>query len=243
MLETTQGLVLHTTQYSETSVITKIFTRELGVRSYIVKGVRSSKSRNKQNLFQPLSHLDLTVYNSPKKDLNFIKDMHPACQYPSLTTNPIKSSLLFFMNEVLYKTLQEQEPMHEVFDYVVDQLHQIELDEIPFSSQPQMFLLRMSTFMGIEPMNNYGLHENRFDLKEGRFVQEPVNTTLPRYQSQLLPTKESLQMHYMLAAYHGQEAPLTDNKTALRTLISYYQSHLSEFRNFKSHEILHSILS
>ena len=126
---------------------------------------------------------------------------------------------------------------------LVDQLRQIELDEIPFSSQPQMFLLRMSTFMGIEPMNNYGLHENRFDLKEGRFVQEPVNTTLPRYQSQLLPTKESLQMHYMLAAYHGQEAPLTDNKTALRTLISYYQSHLSEFRNFKSHEILHSILS
>lgn len=243
MLTTTTGLVLHTTQYSETSLIAKIFTRDLGVKSYIIKGVRSTKSRTKQNLFQPLSHLDVTVYDSPKKDLNYIKEMRPAGLYPRLTSDPIKVSLLFFMNEVLYKSIEEQAPQPEIFDYVVSQLQGLDSGQIHVPTQPQMFLLRMSTFIGIEPMNNYGLYETRFDLKEGRFVQEPNHTAPPQYQSQLLSTKESLQMHYMLAAYHGQEAPLTDNKTALRTLISYYQSHLSEFRNFKSHEILHSILS
>ena len=61
----TPALVLHTTQYKETSVIAKIFTRQLGVRSYILKGVRKGGSRTKQNLLQPLSYLDLVVYNNP----------------------------------------------------------------------------------------------------------------------------------------------------------------------------------
>ena len=52
MLLSTPGLVLHTTPYAETSVVAKVFTRQLGVRSYIIKGVRggSSRSRVKQNL-------------------------------------------------------------------------------------------------------------------------------------------------------------------------------------------------
>ena len=71
----TPALVLHTTSYSESSVIAKIFTRQLGVRSYIIKGVRKSGSKTKQNLLQPLSHLDLVVYNNPKTQINYIKEM------------------------------------------------------------------------------------------------------------------------------------------------------------------------
>ena len=66
----TQALKLHTTEYSESSVIAKIFTRQLGVRAYILKGVRKGGSKTKQNLLQPLSHLDLVVYNNPKTQIN-----------------------------------------------------------------------------------------------------------------------------------------------------------------------------
>ncbi|MBR4176526.1 MAG: recombination protein O N-terminal domain-containing protein, partial [Bacteroidales bacterium] len=75
MILTTQGLVLHTTKYGETSIIAKVFTRELGLCSYIIKGIRSSSGRTKQNLMQPLSHLEMTVYNNPKKQLQYIKEM------------------------------------------------------------------------------------------------------------------------------------------------------------------------
>ncbi len=54
MLLSTPGLVLHTTPYGESSVVAKVFTRQLGVRSYIIKGVRNGRSRVKQNLMQPL---------------------------------------------------------------------------------------------------------------------------------------------------------------------------------------------
>ena len=52
MLLSTPGLVLHTTPYADTSVVAKVFTRQLGVRSYIIKGVRSRTGKVKQNMLQ-----------------------------------------------------------------------------------------------------------------------------------------------------------------------------------------------
>ena len=114
----TSALVLHTTEYSESSVIAKLFTRQLGVRSYIIKGVRKSGSRTKQNLLQPLSHLDLVVYNNPKNQINYIKEIGPHLAHTPQSDNlfpasymAIHNALRFFMTEVLYKTLREEEPM------------------------------------------------------------------------------------------------------------------------------------
>ena len=121
----TEALVLHTTNYSETSVIAKIFTRQLGVRSYMLKGVRKGGGKVKQNLLQPLSYLDLVVYNNPKNQINYMKEVAPhrgsdVWGAASPAEEMTRHALRFFMTEVLYKTLREEEPMPELFDYVVD---------------------------------------------------------------------------------------------------------------------------
>ena len=69
--------MLHTTPYSESSVVVKVFTRQLGLRSYIIKGVRGRGGRVKQNLLQPLSSLDMVVYDNPRTELNYIKELSP----------------------------------------------------------------------------------------------------------------------------------------------------------------------
>ena len=236
MIRITQGLVLRTINYSETSVIVKVFTREMGVRSYIVKGVRSAKGRVKQNLLQPLSYLDMAVYDSHKTNINYIKDMSPAEQFSDLKCDSVKVTLVFFMTELLYKTLNEEEPMPEVFDYVVEQLRGIDNGSIKVGNQPLLFMLQMSTYLGIEPLNNYSVGEPLFNLKEGKFVGTKVD-------DYLLDNNDSLTMHYLLAAYHGtSQVPKVSSSGALHTLIDYYGLHLPEFRNFKSHEILHTIL-
>ncbi len=61
MTLSTPGQVLHVTPYGDSSVIVKVFTRQLGLRSYIIKGVRSRNARVKQNLLQPLTSLDMVV--------------------------------------------------------------------------------------------------------------------------------------------------------------------------------------
>ena len=236
MIRVTKGLVLRTIKYSETSVIAKVFTREMGVCSYMVKGVRTQKGKIKQNLLQPLSYLDMCVYDSPKTSINYIKEMQVAEQFVNLREDSVKVTLVFFMTEVLYKTLNEGEVMPMVFDYVVEQLRGIDDGRIKVSYQPLLFMLQMSTFLGIEPLNNYSVGEPLFNLREGRFV----GTKIDDY---LLDNSESLAMHYLLAAYHGtSQVPKVSMSGALHMMIDYYGLHLPEFRNFKSHEILHTLL-
>lgn len=235
----TQALVLHTTAYSESSVIAKIFTRQLGVRSYILKGVRKGGGRTKQNLLQPLSYLDLVVYNNPKTQLNYLKEIaphrtvQPGVMQPGTLDDMSRHALRFFMTELLYKTLREEEPMPDLFDYVVDSLNvQGSVAHIPVT-----FMLSVSRHLGIEPLDNYSSREPLFDMQSGRY-QYVGSTTLDRTTSLLL--------HSFLQALH-EDTPVPVATLAQRTelinrLLEYFQMHLSEFRNFKSHEILHTVL-
>lgn len=237
----TPALVLHTTSYSESSVIAKIFTRQLGVRSYIIKGVRKSGSKTKQNLLQPLSHLDLVVYNNPKTQINYIKEMGQHAhrqqeQCRQLSEVAVHNALRFFMTEVLYKTLREEEPMPDLFDYVADTCS-FQSTDIKPSQQPILFLLKVSRHLGIEPLDNYSVREPLFDMLAGRY-QYAGEQTLNASISQLL--------HYYLQALHtGSPLPiatLAQRTELINRLLEYYQIHLAEFRNFKSHEILHTVL-
>ena len=67
MTESTNGICLHHYKYSESSVIVKIFTEKFGLKSYIMKGVRSKKSKNKLNILHSLNIVDLEVSNNDKR--------------------------------------------------------------------------------------------------------------------------------------------------------------------------------
>ena len=188
MLLSTPGLVLHTTPYSESSVVVKVFTRQLGVRSYIIKGVRGRGGRIKQNLLQPLSSLDMVVYNNEKTDLNYIKELSPRYTetFTQSSNQAIEHSLRFFMTEVLYKALREAEPMPALFDYVESSNSSLSTFHFPLSTFPISFLLTVARHLGIEPLDNYSTRESFFDLQEGRFVATPTETTLPTHLSETL---------------------------------------------------------
>lgn len=251
MTLTTQGLVLHTTKYGETSIIAKVFTRELGLCSYIVKGVRSASGRTKQNLLQPLSHLEMTVYNNPKKQLQYIKEMRPARQYHTVQEDGVKMALLFFMDEVLYKSLKDEEQNHSLFDYVVDTLQALDSNEktgSEIASMPIDFMIHTARHLGIEPMDNYSLREPLFNLKEGRFQSAPsayAAAMNPNY-AYFLDEPASSNFHTCLhSSLHNSKMPqLTQSQrsTTLSNLLEYYHVHLSDFRNFTSHEVLHAVL-
>lgn len=232
----TAGLVLHTTPYSESSVIARIFTRELGVRPYILKGVRGVRCRVKQNLLQPLSYLEMTVYNNPRASINYVKEVRPAAQFPTLASDCVRTSMLFFMNEVTFKSLREDERNEALFDYLVRTMQRLDI-ESPHASSPVNFLLQAAQHLGIAPRDNYSAHLPFFDLEEGCFIADISPNTLDSEQSLLL--------HRHLQNINGDAIEETngDNGRLLDNLLRFFQMHLSEFHNFKSHEILHTVLN
>lgn len=235
----TPALVLHTHAYSETSVIAKVFTRQLGVRSYILKGVRRNGSRTKQNLLQPLSYVDMVVYNNPHRTLNYVKEMspHPIPTSPtaSMEQEATRNALRFFMTELLYKTLHEEEPMPKLFDEVVegDVFSNLHLTHTPIA-----FLLQVSHHLGIEPLDNYSAREPHFDLNDGRFKYAERGN---------IDRKTSLLLHeYLQALHNGTPYPmatLPQRRLLINHLIDYYRYHIDDFHNFQSHEILHGVLT
>lgn len=228
MLTSTPGLVLHTTPYGESSVVARVFTRQLGARSYMVKGVRTARSRVKQNLLQPLSSLDMVVYDSLDDTLGHIRELSPRRPVPP--PDAVGNALRFFMTEVLYRALREAEPMPDFWDYV-DQ--SASLVQEPVRDIPVRFLLQVSYYLGVSPLDNYTPHTPYFDLQLGRFAASPVETTLSA------PLSASL--HAYLTGDPNSEASALRHQL-LDALLAYFQLHLSGFRNFASHEILHTIL-
>ena len=56
MFVTTEALVLSKLNYSETSLIVRCYTRSEGIKSYILKGIKSGRNGKKNTaLFQPLT--------------------------------------------------------------------------------------------------------------------------------------------------------------------------------------------
>lgn len=230
MTLSTPALVLHTTDYSETSVIAKVFTRQLGVRSYILKGVRKGGSRVKRNLLQPLTSLDMVVYNNPRTSLNYVKELAPRC--PERESEPIGNALRFFMTEVLYKSLKEEEPMPALWDYVetAEKSHVAPVRDFPID-----FLLGVAQYIGIRPLDNYSVREPYFSLMEGRYVSVVSDSTLTLQQSALL--------HSYLSSADSRETTSQQRRALVNALLSYFQLHLEGFKNFSSHEILHAVLN
>ncbi len=235
MTLSTPGLVLRTTPYAESSVVARVFTRQLGVQSYIIKGVRSARGCVKQNMLQPLSSLDMVVYANPKTDLNHVRELAP--RHPGQMPDPVGNALRFFMTEVLYKALRAEEPLPELWDYVEQTTSAL---QPPPSSLPIRFMLTVAHHLGIEPLDNHDAHHPCFDLQEGRFVAAPTETTLSPQLSTVL--------HEYLSSFHSPSLPFTPfhssvtRRDLLDTLIAYFQFHLPGFGQLHSHEILHTIL-
>ena len=73
MIKHTQGIVLSSVKYAESSVVCKIYTQELGLQSYLINGVR--KRRGTSSYYQPLSLLDMVVYHKEKGGLQRVKEV------------------------------------------------------------------------------------------------------------------------------------------------------------------------
>ncbi len=246
MLVATKAIVLHTSPYSESSVISRIFTRELGVKSYISKGIRGAKAKGKMGLLQPMNSLSLVVYDTPRHSINHIKEMQLGVPSP-VTMDPAYASLVFFMNEVLYKALKADEPNQPLFDYVNSTLDDLQQGNGNMPLFPIVFLLQVAKYLGIEPLDNYSVHEPLFNIGEGRFFAPPTQMYLTMHpEARFFSRDDSLALHELLFAIHNDsQLPLLnlDHRTVMvNMLIDYFHTHLPAFAHFQSHHILHDVL-
>jgi DNA repair protein RecO (recombination protein O) len=240
MLHQTRGIALHSTKFSETSSVVKIYTELFGLQSYLVKGIRKQKAKIKPGLFQPLTLLDLVVYHKEKSSLQNLKEAGYSHPYQAIPFDIRKSSLALFINELIYKTIHEEEPHPELFSFLFDTCLQLDAAVENFSLFHLIFSLQLTRYLGCMPQANYSTATPYLNLRDGFF-----QGNAPDHRDFLDPAMSRL-FYKLLVIPEGKVASFmvsSENRdNLLEAILTYYRLHVAGFREMKSHHVLHTVL-
>ncbi|HEX2605777.1 MAG TPA: DNA repair protein RecO [Flavisolibacter sp.] len=245
MIHKTKGIVLRSVKYGETSLVVTVFTEQFGMQSYLVNGVRtvSKKGNTKANLFQPASILDLVAYHNEFKNLQRLREYKWAFLYQQLFSDIRKNAVAVFMIELLTKCLKQPEANPELFYFVEDALHHLDIasDKV-MANFPLFFALHLAVFFGFRISDEYSSALPYLDLQEGSFTAEqPVHTFY-------LQDREAAAVSHLLKILQPEEleevALNQENRRRLtQAMEEYYRLHIPDFGVLKTLPVLREIMS
>jgi len=241
MITATRAIVLKHFKYAENSIICKIYTEELGIKSYIISNLRSKKAQNKISWYQPLTLLDLIVYNKENKQLHHIKEA--CCSEPLKTihNHVFKSSMALFVAEILLKSIKEEEANAVQFAFVRQFIKTLDSADAHFADYHLVFMLHLTQYLGFYPKIESYQERSYFDMIEGKFVQkQPLHTTC-------MEPELSAFLHLLLLADYNNTAHLQINgkirQQLLEKIIIFYKTHLEGIGNIYSAEVLKMVFN
>ncbi len=234
----TEAIVLKTFKYSETSIIAKIYTQEFGLLSFMVQGVRKKKSKFSASLFQPLQILNLEINYKTKSSLHNIKDISLSEGIQSIHSNIIKSSIAFFLAELVSKTVREEEENDNLFQFMHNSIVFLEAaDDSAISNFHLIFLIGLSRYLGFYPNNSDMPY---FNTLTGNFEFAKNNQyCFSDIESNIL--KQLLVLNYS----NSQELNINKEyrQSMLVGLLKFYHIQLPEMGEIKSLDVLKTVFN
>ena len=171
----TKGIVLNFIKFKESSIICKIFTESFGLQSYIVNGVRSS-NKTKMSLFQPLTILDLVVYNKSSVNIQRLKEMKIDVIYMTNHTDIKKISVCIFLSELLSKILSNEPNQNEKFNFLYNSFLIYDSLEKNIKNFHIQFLLKLTKFFGFQISDSSQITKAYLNKKEQNdFVMDCIS--------------------------------------------------------------------
>jgi len=228
MTHKTHGIVLGSIQYSETSIIAKIFTKALGLQAYIIHRVRVRKPRYSIALFQPLTLLDMVVYHKNQRNVQRVAEVQCHTSNNDILTNIKKATMAIFVAEFLIKVLREEGTNEQLFNFLWWEIVNLNKKTADYDFFYLTFLLQLSHYLGFGissvqdiyiPLRRSGQY-----WKIDRKVWKGLTT--------LLPNRE-----YTC----GTSIPKVVKRHILDVVIQFYQLHIDSLDTLKSLRVLQEL--
>lgn len=251
MVIKTRGIVLRAVKYSETSVITDIFTEHFGLRSYIISSVRTSKSKVAAGLLQVMSLVEIVAYEKAEK-LNRLTEIRAAHVYTTVPFEMQRMSVGLFMAEVARRTIRGTEENRPLFDFLFDIFKFLDVTDGSVANLHLAFLVELSGLFGFRPEENedeyYDDEELILDLREGIFLPyyEDEEGDMEPLEPHFLKANLTTILRGFLKTPWHESAQIKMNRDERRALIAellrFYQWHLEGFPDIQSFKILQEIM-
>lgn len=234
---TTKAIVLSSLKYGDTSLIVRAYTASDGLKSYLLKGVLTSKrGKLKAAYFQPLMQLELSANHKNKGTLESIREVKVINTYKTLHTDIVKNSLVLFLAEMLGNSIQEQEKdlaLYNYLEYALDWLDR----NTAIANFHLLFLLNLTKYLGFYP-DNFEQGKNYFDLLDGQFISTPSFNPLIEKEN-VLHFKRLLGINF--DALSSLKLGKTNRESLLNSVVLYFELHLHGFRKPKSLAVLNAV--
>lgn len=235
-----QGIIFKTLKYGETSIICDIYTREKGLKSFIVSGIRSQKSGNKAAIYRHLNIVDIVAYNQEGDRLARIKEINLGHHYALINAHVIISSVAIFMLEICRNAIREREPNPELFDFLRSWLLFLDTHAPFHPATHLLFMIEFSSALGFGPMPNQHTNRPYFSLIEGCF--DHFAASAPH----VLDSTESNDLYSLMLVTRDDldnfRLPKASRDKLTENLLMYYKLHLPSFKTIQSLDVLRAVL-
>jgi DNA repair protein RecO (recombination protein O) len=241
MLENTRGIILRQIKFTDSGIITQIYTRKFGRQSFLIKGMRNKKTGKHNILFQPMFILDLVLYYKQKREMQMLKEFSSYYTPSDIYSNVKKSSVALFLGEVLTSVLIEESPHTEMYDFIEESIIYFDKCKDGYANFHIAFLSGLSGFLGFEPGQRLEKKDRFFDMINGIFVQTP-----PVHGNYADEEITAILADFFVASYDSiDKIYLTGKKRndVLEALLRFYSLHLPGLKKIKSLEILKEVFS
>jgi len=240
MLVKTNAIVISTVKYGDSSLITRCYCKELGLKSFMLKGILTSKKGGlKKSLFQPLNLINIStqIKNQSNQKLNFIREGSLKVHFKEIPLKIKKNAIALFISEVISRVIYEEgNPNIELYSFLENSIMRLEKDE--FSPVFHLkFLTLLSDQLGFYP-NLMCQEKEFFDIESGCFCENS--------NSKYAVGGETVRVFKELLGINFDDIAQIKISNTLRIkvldfLIDYFNIHLPRFGKIKSIAILHEI--
>lgn len=146
----TEAIVLKGWNYSETSKILLLYTRDFGKVRIIAKGARDLKSKFKGCL-EPLTHLSIVYYHKSTRDLQLLSHADLIDAHRHIIGNVSKTALGLSVAELLNRGIVGEESTPDLFELFRQVLEAINRESGFIEGLLWYFESHFITMMGFKP--------------------------------------------------------------------------------------------
>lgn len=239
MLETTRAIVFSSIKYAEADLIVTAYTKNSGLKTYLLRGVlKSKKGKLKASYFQPLTQLEIVAHHKNKGTLERISEAKVSYPYSTLHTEIVKSSLVMFLAEMLKNVVQEEEENEILFQYIEASLQWLDNHE-SIANFHILFLLKLTEYLGFYP-DTSNSHLQYFNLAEGLFEDQDVS--IYSYSGAVVGNLRQF-FGINFEAMSGIKLTKKERLDVLNVVLDYYNLHLQNFTKPKSLVVLNQLFN
>ncbi|PTT76065.1 DNA repair protein RecO [Pelomonas sp. HMWF004] len=222
-----QAFVLHQHDWSETSLILDLFTRESGRLAVAAKGAKRPYSQLRAVLL-PLQRISVSLSKPAKADGGEVQTLRTA-EWGGGATMPSGAALFsgYYLNELLLKLLARHDPHPGLFDAYADTLAALAQGDAALRA----FELKLLSELGLLPDLSVVTPTQSAIDPARRYQLSPESGVIPPTSDASLPGTLLIQLQ--AALQHGSTAALRQAcaaepqglKTMLRGVLHYHLGH------------------